>query len=220
MGNKIGQNRYIFTESLAFVSPKTKKESYALKEILRLIPIVSILVEARELSDTIKKRSFYKEHKQEGYIYDVRFSSLSIAKHAVNLIGLGILILPFRSIATAMRENDIANSKECENPHFLDYWKMNTCMMINANQQAHYEGILKYCPEEDDYCKRMAFRDHVKYPEYLLKSLYEDPFEKSSDQPIKDQIIKSRNTDKWQKYFEDKKYKGSTCLVAFRKVEV
>lgn len=191
MKTSITQERYLFTESLAFIAPKDSKPKYILEEFLKVLPLVSIIMEAKDFKETIHNRKVYEDDLHGNYIFDVRFSSLSITKHAVNLIGLGVLILPFRLVATYLRENDLSHSRKCDNPHFLDDLKIQTCTMINQNAQTHYEGMLKHVPGEEDFCKRRVFRDHIQHPEYLYKSCYKDPFEKPGDQPIKDKEAKS-----------------------------
>lgn len=191
MGNKIGIDRYVFTECLAYEIPKKKKASYIFLEILRVIPLISTLLEAKKLKETLKKRNLYVENRDK-YIFDARFSYFAILKYTVNAIGLGLLILPLRLTAAYMKRQDQVHHRICENPHRLDHFKMHTCITLTAKADRHFQGILSQCPGEDDFCRRMAFRDHVQHPEYVCKSLYEDPFEKPGDATVKEKLRESQ----------------------------
>lgn len=200
--NTISQERYLFTESLAFILPEDNKVEYIVKEIIRSLPVTSIFASGAKFIDCYEKRKFTEENIQKSYVFDVRFSVLSLVKHAVNALGLAILILPLRIIATCMREYDLAHNWKCENPHFLHWSQIQICNMIYINQKTHYEGLLELCPGEDDYAKRMAFRDHIQYPEYLYKSVYKDPFEKTEDLKIKKKLTETRKKlalEAWEK---------------------
>jgi len=172
--------RYIFSESFAF---QPKKKSQIGYELLKFIPVISLALEAKALMHCLKKRHTYD--KSDRYIFDVRFSYQSITMHVANALGLAILILPLRISATSMRNHDISKQKKCDNPHRLSDENLKICNMINSDPSIHFQGLLNICPEQEDFCHRMAYRDHIQHPEYLLPSLYDDPFEKKSDAEIK-----------------------------------
>lgn len=204
MTQPISQNRYLFTQSLAFIPKSKYKWVYIAKEAVKIIPLLSIFPQALELNSTLKKRHFYR--KTSGCMWDVRFSYLSIAKQSINLLGLGVLILPFRIAATHMHNKDVKHKRLCDNPHRLGYWHLRDCKMINECQQEHYEGILRNCPRATDYAKRMAFRDHVQYPEYLHTSAYKDPFEIPSDAPIKADIKEAMKKYQYENHMKARNY--------------
>lgn len=196
MTNNISPSRFLFTESFAYKTPEKDKTSFIFREILNLIPIVSVLTEGRNLVKSIKNNSLYHEkaHEESKRIFDVRFSAYSITLHAVNTVGIGIIILPIRLIATYMRSNDLKEDKEFDNPHFLTGWQLMTCKNMNVNQDVSYNGFLNHCPDATDYAQRMAYRDHIKNPEYIYKSLslYPDPLRKPEDKPFEDIITKNK----------------------------
>lgn len=190
--SSISQERYLFTESLAFIAPKDQKYKYITEEVIKVIPLVSIILAAQDFMDAYEKRKFTEQNQHKSYIFDVRFSVLSLAKHAINTIGLGILILPFRLMATYMREDDLLHKRKCDNPHFLDSYKLHDCWVANSSRQEGYEGLLEFCPNEFDFCQRMVFRDNYQYPQHIFNSVYGDPLEKPTDAPIKLQLCRNR----------------------------
>lgn len=194
--NTISPSRFLFTESFTYRMPEKDQAFYIFTEIINLLPVISLFTEGRNLAKCIKKNRLYHEpaHDESKRIYDVRFSAYSIALHAINTIGLGILILPIRLIATHMRANDILEGKEFDNPHFLTGWQLMTCGGINDAKDRFYNGILNHCPDAIDYAQRMAYRDHIKHPEHIYQSLrlYPDPLRKPEDKPFEDIIKKNQ----------------------------
>jgi hypothetical protein len=188
----ISQERYLFTESLAFIPPKDNAAQYVAEEVIKAIPLVSIILAALDFMDAYEKRKFTEQNQHKFYIFDVRFSILSLAKHAINAIGLGILILPFRLMATYMREDDLLHKRKCDNPHFLDTHRAHECWMANASRKEGYIGLLKFCPNEFEFCQRMIYRDNYQYPQFIFNSVYGDPLEKPTDAPIKLQLCRNR----------------------------
>lgn len=188
MANKISTFRYIFTESFSYKIPEKKHIDYIGSEICNLIPIISIFTSTTKLYDSVKKNRVYHDKTKIGHrmIYDIRFSKCSIILHFINTIGLGILILPIRLIATYMKNFDEKNGYSFDNPHFLNDIQFRSCTDLNNNKQEYCEGILKYVPNEIEYVKRMIHRNHILYPEYSYKSLcqYPDPFRKAGDEVI------------------------------------
>lgn len=196
MTYNISPSRFLFTESLAYKLPEKDNGSYIFREILNLIPVISLFTGGKTLAETIKKNRLYHEpaHEESKRIYDVRLSAYSITLHAVNTIGLGILILPIRLIATYMRTHDILEEKKFDNPHFLTGWQLMTCRDRNSHQDTYYQGILNHCPDAIDYAQRMAYRDNIKHPEHLYEhlSLYPDPLRKPEDKPFENIIKKNQ----------------------------
>lgn len=222
MTDAISSSRFLFSESFTYQMPENDQASYIFKEILNLLPVISLFTGGSALVQSIKKNRLYHENDDEESkrIYDVRFSAYSIALHTVNTIGLGILILPIRLIATSMRTNDILEGKEFDNPHFLNDWQLMSCESINNHKDTFYNGILNHRPNQgdeatwSDYAKRMAYRDHIKYPEHLFenKCAYKDPFRKSEDKSL-EKIIKRNQKE----YSEKSKTQITQYLKSIRR---
>lgn len=186
----ISHDKYRFCECFGFHLPKEKKAMYIASETLKTLPIFSIVFQSCELVDTLKKRNFYNSHRHENYVYDVRFSYLAIAKHIINFIGIGILILPLRITATSMQNNYLAKDRRCENPHLLSNNGIMDCIHAQINPMGIEKFILSVVPEAEDYAKRMAYRDHAYYPYYHHKSVYKDPLAKPGDEVYREKIDK------------------------------
>jgi|GEM_PF-4777305 hypothetical protein len=187
MSAEISENRFLFTQSLGFIPRSEHKGVYIAREALKLIPIISIFAQGFELRDTLEKKDFYRSHRYT-HVWDVRFSDQSIAVQIINLLGLGILILPFRLVATYLHHDDNKNGRKHPNPHRLEDVNLMICTESNKDQDVYYNVILCQCPGSEDYAQRMAYRDNIQFPEYLCRSLYPDPFAKDSDRKIKEKI--------------------------------
>lgn len=128
----ISESRYLFTKTLAYKLPHNKKKiaQYLAIEAIRFMPLVSIILEQPEYEKFSQKReaytnalSQYKINKKNKIIckrpiFETSVSRLIMIKHIANMLGLGILIFPFRLVATLMRYDDKKNGRKCNNRFF------------------------------------------------------------------------------------------------------
>lgn len=161
---------YLFVQSFAYDDAEKISIDYVVDELKKTIPIISF-TQNDDLYDSIVKRLEWSYEKNNPYIFDLRFSGWMISRHVINVIGLGILIIPFRLIATALKPY-----VEFENPHFLNEDRFDICKTCTEHPEWLYESKSKKLPEEElEISREFIFRNHVQNPEYLYPSLYQDP---------------------------------------------
>jgi hypothetical protein len=176
MKSYISTNRFIFTESFAFQIPEHDKKKHLMKEMYKSLPIVS-LNQQKTLKEAMKKRKIWQKNRQDGVIYDVRFSKARITRLAMEIFGLGPIILIIRLIATFMKHQD--RHRTCLNPHLLTEDQYDICDGYTNSPGSLYDRLLEKYPYDEDYCHNMANRDHIQNPHMLFKSLYPDPVHES-----------------------------------------
>ncbi len=184
---QVSKNKFQLSQSFSYKINKEKKLSSFGKGILNLIPILGFY---RNRQNFIATRKLHKKWSEEKgfYFYDVRHSKAQSAVYLANMLGLGILIMPLRLLATGVKGLDKKLGTEYKNPHLLSKMEMDLAVHLNGNFKMHYEEQCSLYPKEEEYLKRKFFRDHIKDPCLFRKNVYADPIFKSEDHESKERI--------------------------------
>lgn len=175
---KVSAGRFIIIDSLKYNPDRDGKTNIdIILGLARLIPVVSLFVEMPHLVEIIKKRIIYeiKKDEQDGYVFDMRFSTLSILSSLVHAVGLGILLIPIRISATIIGAFDSVDKDPFDNPHFLNKAQWHEAVEVMG--RVHQIFFEPYFPEEGPHSKTaylIARREHNFYPEMLFNTLYPD----------------------------------------------
>lgn len=201
---QISKKKFQFTESFCYKVDKYNKRNSYLKGLINLIPILSFKRNYKNWKET---RKIHKQwHDSKGYhFYDVRHSKVRSTKYFINMIGLGILIVPLRILATQMKKRDKANGWEYRNPHLLQDVEMDMAIHLNENSNATFEEQNARFPGEEDYLKRKIFRNHVKDPCFFRTNVYPDPIFIQGDMEAKERVFQFRQKENEKKEEELKK---------------
>ena len=196
---KVSQERYIFIQSLKHEdlphNPSTEqKVAYVVTGILRCIPIVSIAIEAPILYESIKNRVIYEFFNDKEYVYDVRFSSLSIIQSVIHALGLGILLVPFRLVADFLHSTDKGSMEPFSNPHLLN--KSDWQWAIWDVRGTPAEKLFPYFPENKEFCYQILMRDHHLHPELLFNTLYPSSIDTEEDKALIEKFNRLVHTNK------------------------
>jgi hypothetical protein len=183
----IKEAKFTFSESFSFnPTYREKPKKIYVKvglEALNCIPIVSGIMNGKELITALKKRDLWV-HNADIYNYDVRVSVMNITRLFLTILGLGIFLVPVKSIATIIH-------KDIENPHFLDDESIKIIQKINELRETTYENGIRNFPEEQKYFLDIKNRDPIKYP-LIRKNLYASKEEKKAEkrmEPIRRKFL-------------------------------
>lgn len=182
----IKEAKFIFSESFSFnPTYREKPKSIYAKvgiEALNCIPIVSGVLNGRELITALKKRDLWV-HNSDIYNYDVKVSIVNISRLFLTILGMGIFLLPLKAVATVIHE-------DIENPHLLDKETLNSIKKLESLRDQSYENAVKNFPEEEAYFLDLKTRHPVKNP-IIKVNLYKSKEEKQAEkrmEPIRNKF--------------------------------
>jgi hypothetical protein len=157
----ISLQRHLFTEAFAY-DLKVSKPNKTFAEITRVIPILSFPENTAKFIDSFKDRIKWESDKHQEF--DEEFSNYRLFRYAVHAIGLGILFVPIRIIATYMKSYDKKHGRECpyDSPYFpgLDpnYTSPPNFKMPTSNQMFDFEPLRKYGVDPDNLKENVMLR--------------------------------------------------------------
>lgn len=106
--------RHLFTEAFSYgLEPINPKK--AISEMTHLIPIISLPNNSSKLIYSLKDRMEWEKSAIDlkRFSFDEEFSNYRLFKYVVHAIGLGILLVPVRIVATYMKSYDEKNGRTC-----------------------------------------------------------------------------------------------------------
>lgn len=110
-------NTYIFLENMAYDLSDISVDRIK-KEIIDLIPIISYEENMKEFRKFYRRGRIYTYY--ECCAYENKMSTVYLVKCLVNAIGLGILLIPVRLVATLIREIDRETQEEARKEYEWD----------------------------------------------------------------------------------------------------
>lgn len=184
---QVSKNKFQLSQSFSYKIDKKRKGISFAKGVLNLIPVAGFYRNRQNFKATRKLHKTWSDEKGF-YFYDVRHSKAQSAVYLANMLGLGILIIPLRLLATAIKKLDKRFGTEYKNPHLLSKMELDLAIHLNKNSKTHYEEQCELYPGEEKYLKRKFFRDHIQNPCLFRKNVYADPIFISGDEEAKQRI--------------------------------
>lgn len=177
----ISKLSYQLSNGLSYNVNKDHKKRSLEKGINNLIPIISFSSNYKKYKETrALHKKWHSQNKLE-YFYDVRFSKIRSATYLCNALGIGLLIMPFRILATVVKSFNEHTGRKCKNPHLLRGHPYAVAKFYNKNIGMIIGKQLEYFPKEAVHIAKMHIRDHVQDPYIILDSLYPDPLKTQAD---------------------------------------
>jgi len=147
----ISLRRHLFTEAFAYDLSTKNKAKKTVVEITRIIPFISFPENTANFIDALKDRvNWEKDITSKRFTFEEEFSNYRLFRYVVHAIGLGILFIPVRIVATKMKESDEKHGRRCpyDSPYHpsLDssYVSPPNIKRHTTNQMFDFEHLRKY----------------------------------------------------------------------------
>lgn len=166
----ISKFNYQLTNSLAFQVNKKHKAKSIAKGLIQMIPIIGAYSSYKSFKKTHALHNKWRSAKDD-YQYDVRFSDIKSAKSIINMLGLGILIMPLRIGCTIVKQINDCLKRKCKNPHLLTGYDLKMAQFYTKEKTYCIKDHINRFPGHDQYHRRAFLRDHVQEPYMFKESL-------------------------------------------------
>jgi len=176
---KIAENKFLYIQAFAYKGFDEKQKSKlttVFHSVVDLIPIVSSYRNYEKYKNMKCMHKKWAENKST-YMYDARFSQANQCKYLVNAIGLGLLLIPLKIMATALHGYDKKKGKEFNNPHFLNAAEIDKAKSLNQYRESDYKKLTKGRQNDKEFKQIIhdeVFTDHTKNPHRIKKCLFQE----------------------------------------------